>query len=432
MSWILVALYFAIILYFIPRIPFFQNTGLSKFDIRMVYSIKVAAGFALFAIYFFYYGNNRSTADSFRFFDDALIIYEQLFSSPLTYFKTLFGIALNDPEVASTIENLNNWFKPYNQGVYNDNQSIIRFNALAMLLSFGNFHIHTLLMNLLSMFGLMAIYRLLKSELNLGKYTWLLAVFFLPQVILWSLGVLKEGLLLLAMGLFIYAAWKIVSKADYSINHFLILAFSFWGLLLVKNYIILCLMPSLIFLFAQRFLPKLKKVNVALIVLGACATMIILLSQIEALGLLEKIVSKQVDFIRLGIMSNSGSYFELSPLSPNLASFFKTIPEALLNASLCPFIYDSSSVFEYLASLEALFIVFLIISAFIIGPKQGLWNSNTFWFSFLFYLSLLVIIGLVTPVSGAIVRYRIPALVILLPVLVNFLPNKLHAFTRKF
>jgi len=59
-------------------------------------------------------------------------------------------------------------------------------------------------------------------------------------------------------------------------------------------------------------------------------------------------------------------------------------------------------------------LIALILLSFFSGlkrrVKQTIERKNIFWFCVFFVLILFTIIGLTTPVSGALVRYKIPAL----------------------
>jgi hypothetical protein len=62
-----------------------------------------------------------------------------------------------------------------------------------------------------------------------------------------------------------------------------------------------------------------------------------------------------------------------------------------------------------MAAVEnALFLIFLIIGLFFIDLKKM--KDPWFWFCLSFILILFVLVGLTTPVLGALVRYKMPAL----------------------
>ena len=99
---------------------------------------------------------------------------------------------------------MNFWSRSYNFGLINDNQTIIRFNALIQFFSFGNYQIHNILFNLLSFTGLLAIWKFFKTKFEVKKWMLLLSLFLFPTVLLWTSGVLKESILIFALGFFLY------------------------------------------------------------------------------------------------------------------------------------------------------------------------------------------------------------------------------------
>jgi hypothetical protein len=111
------------------------------------------------------------------------------------------------------------------------------------------------------------------------------------------------------------------------------------------------------------------------------------------------------------------SYFEITPIYCSGWQLLKNIPSAITNALLRPFPWDNGRLLKYFSVLE---ILFYLIAIFItlkqlkkLDPEEKkLWNA--FIISSFF---LLLLIGWTTPVSGAIVRYRIPILFLLFPLL---------------
>ena len=65
---------------------------------------------------------------------------------PLDYLRMVFGIANDTPEFRDLYyEDMNNWVRHFESNLYNDAHTIIRFNAVVRLFSFGEFHVHTVI-----------------------------------------------------------------------------------------------------------------------------------------------------------------------------------------------------------------------------------------------------------------------------------------------
>lgn len=106
----------------------------------------------------------------------------------------------------------------------------------------------------------------------------------------------------------------------------------------------------------------------------------------------------------------TGSAIETLRLEPDFWSVLKASPMALVNALFRPFPWNIRSPFMLLSGVENLIILVLIILA-TVGVCHGRPALNpTFWVAVSFSLVILILTGLVTPVVGAIVRYKVPAL----------------------
>ena len=90
-------------------------------------------------------------------------------------------------------------------------------------------------------------------------------------------------------------------------------------LLTTKIYVLACLMPALVYWAIIR---KGKTKHAFSIFLKTHIVLLVLVIGLNAsiYPLLESLAGKQMDFIRLGLMSDAGSYFDLSILKPTWMS----------------------------------------------------------------------------------------------------------------
>ena len=136
LSILLSLLYFLFFLYLIHRTSFFNITGFSKNNIYFIFGLKVAFGVILIEIYSHFY-TLRNTADAFKYYDDAKVIYQALYTHPWDYFRIIFGIDSDAIELFPYYQKMNNWYLADSYTFYNDSRSVIRFNALVFPFAFG-------------------------------------------------------------------------------------------------------------------------------------------------------------------------------------------------------------------------------------------------------------------------------------------------------
>lgn len=105
----------------------------------------------------------------------------------------------------------------------------------------------------------------------------------------------------------------------------------------------------------------------------------------------------------------TGSTIEIPRLEPNAWSILKASPIALMNALFRPLPWKIRSPFMLLSGVENIIVILLLLAMLFYFDGTAL-SSPIFWIAVSFALSILVLTGLVTPVVGAIVRYKVPAL----------------------
>lgn len=125
---------------------------------------------------------------------------------------------------------------------------------------------------------------------------------------------------------------------------------------------------------------------------------------------------KETEYRLLLDYGKTGSTIEIQKLEPTILSFLKATPKALYNTFFRPFIFESFSPFILMAGLENLFIIFLSIVAIFFSDRK-VFREKMFWLCVFFTLVIFALTGLITPVIGAIVRYKIAALPMLFIVL---------------
>jgi hypothetical protein len=162
------------------------------------------------------------------------------------YFRMVFGVSNDNTYFDENYyRHMNHWYRMNDYGAYNDDHTIIRVNALIMPFAFGSFHVHTVVMCFLSLCGLTALFRAFKDRLPNKQKALFIAVFLLPSVLFWGSGVLKEGILLFAMGFLFHSFFMgLVNHRKVLLNLFVLVA-SLCLLSINKNYLLVAVVPTL-------------------------------------------------------------------------------------------------------------------------------------------------------------------------------------------
>lgn len=429
MEYILSFLYLFLILIFINKSRFFTNTNLKNTTLFGLFFIKLVAAYCLFLVYSKYY-TDRSTADIFKYFDDSTWLYKNVFSkSPINYFKIILGIHTDQPYIHYELKQTQYWFKPHETNVFNDNRTVIRFNLIIYLISLGYYHIHTLILCFLSFIGLTGIYKTFIKLFPQKTLILILSIYFLPSVLFWGSGILKESLLLFSVGLFIYGLAELTLQKKKSLSNFIIITISFLLLTITKPYVILTLAPSVLALISY---PRFKKISIIyyfILIHVFCIISALIVNYLNTnLDILGNIVYKQHDFLNVARDTHAQSTIYVEKLSNNLYSFIHFSPLAFVNGFFRPTIFEINSIIYLPAVFESTLLILGVV--FFLLKRNTDLNGNQkmiVYFSLFFSVFLALLIGLATPVLGAIVRYRVPYLPFLYSAI--FISIKIPKFT---
>jgi hypothetical protein len=472
MSFALLLLYTFLIFLLIRKLKFFQLEGLGKWTPSLFFGFKLLAGIALWAIYTFYY-TDRLNSDIYKYFDDSKVMYDAIHSHPGDYFKMVSGIGDHTPEIESQYyQKMNYWYRLFDNNLLNDAHIVIRFNAFVRMFSMGNYFIHTLIMCFLAFIGLCCIYKIIYPALKEWRGATAGLIFLLPSLLFWSSGVMKEGLMIFGLGLLLYHSFRFLTDKKWWRILFLVagatilLLSKFYVIAGVVPPLIAALL-----VMRNRNNPFVKFSVVLILFFGLSLSMKWIAPEREPLRLLankqndflkmsrggitlvndsveafiafdrrEDLVKENdsVYHIRQGAdfyyrpylngfrdtvfvknnrdtsnfkmqtnIPRAGSLLNVGFLQPDLKSFSKEIPKAFLNVLFRPFIWEAKNPMFVLPALENLLLILMLVTIIFFRGKIS--NPGIFGFCLSFSLLLLLVIGLTTPVLGALVRYRIAA-----------------------
>jgi len=380
------------------------------------WAYRLLMGIVLWYVYSVFY-TDRSTSDIFRFYDDARVMYSVLHNDPAAFFSMLTGIGGDPEELDVYYRQMNNWYKQYNYFLYNDARTLIRFNALIMLFSFGSYHVHTVFMAAFSYLGGLYMVRAFSPFLREWK-AWLFpVVLMVPSVAFWSSGVLKEGIFMGAFGVFLYALFRIAERRA-AWGTWLALTLAALLLLVIKVYLFLCLIPGLLYLLSGKAFKNGRPFLRFLIVQVVCIAVLVCIPELfPQWDIFYILYKKRIDFINEAMIWSAGSLVDVPELQPAAWSFFRQIPFALVMALFRPFIWESGSPLMLLSAIENIFLALFFLLPVIAFRRPSRQEATVMLFCLSFVLYLYLLIGTTTPILGSLVRYKIPGIPVLLIVL---------------
>ena len=145
--------------------------------------------------------------------------------------------------------NMNHWDNSYESVITNESRVIIKICAIINLISLNNYVVNVIIFTMLGYIGIILTIRSL-ALLYPSKYItylfWSIVLF--PSIFIWSAGVLKEPLILLGLGMFLFGILSIHKKKKKKWFYWVLLGLGLVILLKVKFYIFCCILPTVILL----------------------------------------------------------------------------------------------------------------------------------------------------------------------------------------
>jgi hypothetical protein len=389
-----------------PQLKFYHKYG---------FWVKVLASFCI-TIFNVYISPGDSTALYYR---EGVHLYRHILND-FSNLEWIFKSGLDYP--------MHMIARASNKGYFamESNFVIIKLVAVFGLFSFGKYMIINLFFSMLAFSGIWKLFMFFYDLYpNLHKKI-AIAVLFLPTVVFWSSGALKDPVCMAMLGWFTYSAYNIFCKKRSVVINFLIVVASAIVLATVKPYILFAYVP---FFVTFLIFTRLGQVQnhffrlIAFLFIGVASILAFsMMSQKldEEMGnlaverLSESLVTQQNNFTQMSDRAESSFSLGLEYDGQGLGGLLKVAPAAINATLFRPYLWESRKLSTLLSSLESLtlMICFLIV-LWKVGPIRffmSLVKDPMIMFCFFFSIMFALFIGVTTLNFGTLVRYKIPCM----------------------
>ncbi len=402
MEYLLFVAYLILFAWLITRIRFFRTSGLSQPQLVILFLLKVMAGI-FYGWIGLYYGGLAQMADTWGFHNSSVQEYHLLQTNPGEYFTNLFH---------NPYEGGMGKFLTAEDSYWNDlkGNAFIKILSIFNIFSFGLYYVNIIFYSFITLYGPMAIYRVMSDVFPSKKLSVVLATFMVPSFLYWTSGIHKDGLLFLGISLVIYHLYFGWKENKYGIKRIAGILLGLLLLLLLRNFLLVIIVPAIVaWMIANRWPQKGWAVFAGLYLL-----FIVLFFTARYIhpqfDFPQAVVHKQQEFIKL----EGGSTIPIKELEPSAISFLKNMPQAFTLSTVRPYPGDVKHILSLAAATEINFLLLLFI-LFLFFRTNGLQSKTFIYFCVFFAFSWLLAIGFSVNNLGAIVRYRsviIPLLVV--------------------
>jgi hypothetical protein len=431
--------------------------------------LKFFVGFIFTYVYIYYYPKNIIPSDAIRFLHDSKEVNQIFYESPKIYFQILFGLGNDEYLLKHYLNNTYLWDSG-SLSLLNDFRNVIRFHSIIQFISNGSALIHTLFMCFISFIGIQQIYKSIQPLSLLKPNLVFISILLIPSMLFWTSGILKEPFVLLGIGLilrlillkeplknkitpFVISIIILICFKPYvliclfpafiyfAINKYVFNYKYIASIVLIFSIIVLVaiLMPSKtkhFVNFATRkqfnfsnigrgglhikgdtcfyYIPKTEEKNITFskdkkhLFFKHRSRVLYYAAKNAHPTRFTYISPSTQNWIVYANDPRANSFFETTPINYSIKQMILNIPEAISNALFRPFLFDEKSKLKIPALIESFGVSLFIIICVIYRKNLTKEQLNLIQSILVFSLFLLLVIGWVTPISGAIFRYRFP------------------------
>ena len=396
--------------YWVSKSSFFTFGTLAKKYSYLALFLKLSSGVALWLIYTYYY-TDRINSDIFKYFDDAVHLFDSTQNNWLLRIKIITGFQ-NDATISAIIADTNFWDSS-SELLFNDNRTMIRIHMALLHFSGGLYLFHLFIFSFLSFIGYTALFQFFRKFSHLPHFILFLCCCCIPSLLFWASAPLKESITIFGLGLFLLGSQH-VERNRLSTKSYFLTALGLFTLISIKLYILFALLPGLWFWVSSKGKSKraiwLKFIWVhTLLFVGLFSNQVI-----------DTLSQKQQEFKKLIETSGANSAIEIGSFDSFLG-LVSTLPKAIFNVLIRPIYPPNWSVFSLFAAAEHLLFLGVLLLLFYFKKALNETEQRLALFCISFVLIGSLIIGLTVPVLGGIVRYKVPLLPFYLIAIFSFI-----------
>ncbi len=375
---------------------------------------KIIGGFFFACIYIFYYGQGDTTS----FYECSMSFCKLLFHNTSDFFTVLVGDGSQEMKSYFTAETGEPMMYMFGEGATRFTMKLL---IPFMLLSGQSYFITTLYISVFTYAALWRLYLLFTSYFPLYRWHLAVAILFMPSVIFWGSGILKDSFTLASVCIFIIFTNNVIQRKGSVIWNLLGLIIFGFIILSIKAYVILILLPSTLVWYFYNKIRKIRNVLIRVLVVPFIYLIILLGSYYglsafgDSLGKFSLNKALLTATITQGDLKQeyyAGNSFDIGSFEPTPAGAISKFPQATAAGLFRPFILESKNVVMLISGLENLFILALTLYVLVRMKRKVIGKlidgSPILLYSLIFSVLFAFMIGLSTSNFGALVRFKIP------------------------
>jgi hypothetical protein len=376
--------------------------------------VKMFGAISVCLIYQLYY----SGGDTVNYFQTSKAISNLLGKDFSVFGKIMLGD--NSHENFNCFDNNTGW-----PVFWRDDKALFvsRLIVPLVFLSFQSFVVSALLLAWICYSGMWRLFLLFNEEFPQLQKQFAISILFIPSVVFWGSGLLKDTITISAVGWYTYYFYFFFIRKKYKFSSILFVLISAFVLIAIKPYILFALLPgSILWLSNERLARVRSKVLKAMaapffISLGVVAGFLVLTELGDYLGTysIDKVLDKAVES-NLDQKADyyGGNSFDIGEFNADPISMLGKAHLAIAATLFRPYLWDARNPVMLLSALENSYILiltfFLMVRLKFLGFFSLIGKNPLLLFSILFALFFAFSVGIATSNFGSLVRLKIPCI----------------------
>lgn len=378
-------------------------------------TVKIIGALALGFIYQFYYDGG----DTFNFHTHgSRHIWNAFVEDPVGALELIFlPTEWHSPGLYSYTSKIVFYYDP-------QSYFVVRVSAFFDLFTFSSYSSTAICFAVLSFVGSWCLFLVFYEEFHHLHFWIAIAVFFIPSVFCWGSGLLKDTLVIGALGIAAYSIRRVfIKRRGRALLFFILAIVSFSLIFLVKKYVLLCFIPAaLLWIYAEN-LARIRMMVLRVLLVPVVLALIAVTAyySVSKIGeddpryALDKLAatSRSTAYdIAFYTGRDAGSRYTLGELDGGMENMVRLAPQAINVTLFRPYLWEVKNPLMFLSAVEGLCILVFSLWILIRRPLQVLHLARNPYalFCLTFSLTFAFAVGVSTYNFGSLARYKIPLL----------------------
>ncbi len=376
-------------------------------------SVRMIGAISLGLLYQFYY----SGGDTYNYHTfGSRIVWESFIENPMQGLRLIFGDIQDDASVYK-----------YSSGILflRDPSSffIVRISSFFDILTFSSYAGTAVLFAATSFAGSWAFYLTFYNRYPRLHFTLALVTFFVPSLFFWGSGILKDTLVLAALGFATYFIDKLLIQRKWSLRTLIYLAISLFIIFEIKKFVLQAFIPAALLWIYFKYLMTIRSIVLRVLIFPVIIGFVSYLGyyivvkvgegdarySVNQLAYTAKITAYDIGFYT---GRDAGSHYSLGELEGTFGDMIQKAPAAINVALFRPYLWEAKNLLMFFSAIESLVCGLLV--GYVIFLKKGKlaesFKNPDLVFLMTFSIVMAFAVGITSYNFGTLSRYKVTLL----------------------